>query len=79
MGEGFWCLRVSSFVKPRISRGMCNRRDNAAGMMRRGLVTVVGFSPHLAEGKGLLLLSENWIGLWERNMSVFREQRHGKK
>lgn len=58
---------------------MCNRRDNAAGMMRRGLVTVVGFSPHLAEGKGLLLLSQNWIGLWERNMSVFREQRHGKK
>jgi len=33
--EGFWYLRVSSFVKTRINRGMCNCRDDTAGMMRR--------------------------------------------
>lgn len=58
MGEGFWCLRVSPFVKPKIGRGMCNCGDNTAGMRRRGLVTEVRFSPLSTEGKRLLLLSQ---------------------
>lgn len=41
---------------------MCNHKDNAAGMMRRGLVTVGTFSPPSAGGKRLLLFAL-WVGL----------------
>lgn len=74
MGEGFWCLRVSLFVKPRISRGMCKHRDNTAGMMRRGLVTVGTFTPPSTGGKRLLLCAESWVGLSQDGPEQLWEQ-----